>query len=107
MKQKISRLLAEYGVIALVLHYVIFGIVLVGSYFALRAGWSPTSTAGKAGTWGAAYIITKIVQIPRIALTVIMTPFVARVWERTTGMKPGGISLDRRGEQQGSGGDAQ
>lgn len=93
MRKKFTNLLAEYGVVALVLHYVIFAIVLVGSYLAIRSGWSPAGVTAKAGSWGAAYLFTKIVQIPRMAATAAMTPFVARGWERMTGRKAMGITF--------------
>jgi hypothetical protein len=78
-------LMVEYGVIALIVHYVIFAIVIVGFYAAIRAGWQPTSTAGSVGTWTAAYIAAKITQPLRIVATIAVTPLVARVYERVTG----------------------
>jgi hypothetical protein len=55
---------------------------------ALRAGWAPSSASGKAGTFAAAYIITKLTQPIRIGLTVVLTPFVARAYERMTKRAP-------------------
>ena len=80
----------EYGVIALIVHYVIFAIVIVGFYLAIRSGWQSSSTAGSVGTWGAAYIAAKITQPLRIVATLAVTPFVARLYERVTGKsRPG------------------
>lgn len=77
--------MVEYGVIALIVHYVIFAIVIVGFWAAIRAGWHATSTAGSVGTWTAAYIAAKITQPLRIIATIAVTPLVARVYERVTG----------------------
>jgi hypothetical protein len=82
---KFRDLVVEYGVIAIVVHYVIFALVIVGFWAAMRAGWQPTSAAGSAGTWGAAYLLTKIVQPVRIFATLAATPFIARIYERVTG----------------------
>ena len=82
---RFRELILEYGIIALIVHYVIFAIVIVGFWFAIRSGWRSTSTAGTAGTWGAAYLAAKITQPLRIIATLAITPFVARFYERVTG----------------------
>ena len=86
---RFRELILEYGIIALVVHYIIFAIVIVGFWFAIRAGWQSTSAAGTAGSWGAAYIAAKITQPLRIVATLAITPFVARVYERLTGKRNG------------------
>jgi len=82
MRKTLKQVLAEYGAIAVVLYLSIFAVVFVGSYFAIRLGWTPGSAAGNAGAWTAAYIVTKITQPLRIAVTVLLTTFIGRVWER-------------------------
>lgn len=71
--------------IAIAVHYVIFALVIVGFWAAIRSGWQPTSTAGSVGAWSAAYIATKITQPLRIVATLALTPFVAKIYERVTG----------------------
>jgi hypothetical protein len=87
---RFRELILEYGIIALIVHYVIFAVVIFGFWFAIRAGWKPTSSAGTAGSWGAAYIAAKITQPLRIIATLALTPLVARTYERITGKKRGG-----------------
>jgi len=82
MRKTLKNVLAEYGVIAVVVYLTLFFIVFVGSYFAIRLGWTPGSTAGKAGAWTAAYIVTKIAQPLRIAATVLIATFVGKMWEK-------------------------
>ena len=82
MRKTLKHVFTEYGAVALVLYLTIFFLVFAGVWLALQAGWSPTSTAGKAGGVAAAYIITKITQPLRIAATVVLTPFIARLYER-------------------------
>jgi NADH:ubiquinone oxidoreductase subunit 6 (subunit J) len=88
LKKTLKSVLTEYGAVALVLYLAIFALVLGGVYFALKAGWTPASATGKASTFVAAYIITKLTQPLRIAATVILTPLVARIYERIAGKKP-------------------
>ncbi len=86
---RFRELILEYGIIALIVHYVIFAVVITGFWFAIRSGWHPTSTAGTAGSWGAAYIAAKITQPLRIVATLAVTPFIARTYERLTGKRAG------------------
>jgi hypothetical protein len=82
MKKTLKEVMAEYGAIAVVVYLVLFTVVLIGSYFAIRFGWTAKSTAGNAGTWTAAYIVTKITQPLRIAATVVLAAFIGRIWDR-------------------------
>ncbi len=81
MRKTLKNVFAEYGAIAVVVYLTLFTIVLVGSYFAIRMGWSPGGAAGQAGAWTAAYLVTKIAQPLRIGATVLITTFVGRLWE--------------------------
>jgi hypothetical protein len=88
LRQSLARfrdLILEYGIIALIVHYVIFAIVIVGFWAAIRAGWQTESTAGSVGTWTAAYIAAKITQPLRIVATIALTPVAAKIYERVTG----------------------
>jgi 4-amino-4-deoxy-L-arabinose transferase-like glycosyltransferase len=85
MRKTLKNILAEYGMIAVVVYLSLFTIVFVGSYFAIRLGWTPGSTVGQAGAWTAAYLVTKIAQPLRIAATVLITTFVGRIWENRKG----------------------
>jgi len=82
MKKTLKDILAEYGAIAVVVYLVLFAAVLIGSYFAIRFGWTTKSAAGTAGIWTAAYIVTKITQPLRIAATVILSAFIGRILDR-------------------------
>jgi hypothetical protein len=87
MRSRIQRLFAEYGVAALVLHYLIFALVFAGAWVALRAGWRPRSFTGSAGLATVAYGITKLTMPLRLAATAALVPFVARGWERVSGRR--------------------
>ena len=87
MKKTVQNLLAEYGTVAVIVYFVIFFGVLGGFYLAIRFGWRPSSTAGSVGTLAAAYIATKLTQPIRIAATVVVTPFVAKLYERMRGRR--------------------
>jgi hypothetical protein len=85
---RFRNLVVEYGVIALIVHYAIFALVIVGFWAAMRAGWEPTNAASSVGTWTAAYLATKLTQPLRIVATIAMTPFIAKIYERMTGHTP-------------------
>ncbi|HUQ80803.1 MAG TPA: DUF1279 domain-containing protein [Gemmatimonadaceae bacterium] len=88
MKKTVQNLLAEYGTVAVIVYFVIFFGVLAGFYLAIRFGWRPSSAAGSMGTLAAAYIATKLTQPIRIAATVVVTPLVAKLYERIRGRRP-------------------
>lgn len=85
MKKTVQNLLAEYGTVAVIVYFVIFFAVLLGFWLGTRFGWRPTSAAGSAGTLAAAYIATKLTQPIRIAATLLVTPLVAKLYERVRG----------------------
>jgi hypothetical protein len=87
VKKTVQNLLAEYGTVAVIVYFVIFFGVLGGFYLAIRFGWRPSSAAGSVGTLAAAYIATKLTQPIRIAATVVVTPFVAKLYERMRGRR--------------------
>ena len=85
--------MAEYGVIAVVIYFTIFFLCWIGAWAAIergvdlaalarRAGLSPSGIVANLGAWTAAYIFTKLLQPVRIGLTVVLTPLVARLYER-------------------------
>lgn len=81
---RFRHLVVEYGAIAIMVHYVIFAIVIVSFWAAIRLGWRPADTLANVGAWTAAYVAAKITQPARIVVTIAVTPFVARVYERIT-----------------------
>ena len=87
MRKTIQHLLAEYGAVAVVIYFTIFFGVLFGFWAAIRMGWQPSGATGNVGTFTAAYIATKLTQPIRIGATVLLTPVVARVYERVTGRR--------------------
>ena len=88
VKKTVQKLLAEYGTVAVIVYFVIFFAVLGGFWLAIRLGWQPTSAAGSVGTFAAAYIATKLTQPLRIAATLVVTPFIAKLYERIRGRRP-------------------
>ena len=82
MRKTLKQVFAEYGAIAVVLYLAIFFIVFIGAWLGIRMGWAPGGVAGTAGTWTAAYIVTKITQPLRIAATVVLTTFIGKLWRR-------------------------
>ena len=93
MKKTFQKLMTEYGVIAVIVYFVIFFACWIGSWAAIergvdlaalarRVGLSSNRLVASLGAWTAAYIFTKILQPIRLGLTVVLTPLVARLYER-------------------------
>jgi hypothetical protein len=82
VKARFQALLAEYGPIALGTYLGIFALSMAGFSAAIAMGFEVDGAAGGLGTLGAAWVATKVVQIPRFLLTFALTPLVARVVRR-------------------------
>jgi hypothetical protein len=82
LKDRLRQHLVEYGSLALWVYFGIFAVVLVGFAVAILSGAKVESAAGTAGTWGAAYLATKLTQPLRILATLVLTPFVVRIVRR-------------------------
>lgn len=102
MRKKLQELLTQYGPIAAVTWFGIFFLALFGFALALQLGFSTEAVtskmaslgfssdgiAAKAGVWAAAYALTKVIQPIRIAVWLLVTPLLSRVWQRVRGEKP-------------------
>jgi hypothetical protein len=98
MRKTFNKLMAEYGAIAAIVYFTIFFATLFGAWVAIqrgvdlaalaaRVGLSSSGIVANLGAGTAAYIFTKLLQPVRIGLTVILTPLLARLYERTRGRK--------------------
>jgi uncharacterized protein FAM210 len=97
MPKTFKDLLAEYGAIAVIVYFTIFFAVWVGAWAAIQrgvdlhalaahVGLSANGTVANLGAWAAAYLFTKLLQPIRIGVTLLLTPILARVYERTRGI---------------------
>ena len=96
MRKTFKELFAEYGTIAVVVYFTIFFAVWISAWAAIqrgvdlralaaRVGLSSTGIVANLGAWTAAYIFTKLLQPVRIGVTLVLTPLVARLYERMRG----------------------
>jgi hypothetical protein len=99
MRKTMQKLAAEYGVVAVIVYFTIFFATWIGAWAAIqrgvnlaalatRFGLSSNGIVANLGAWTAAYIFTKPLQPVRIGITLLLTPLVARLYERTRGVKP-------------------
>ncbi|HEU4631861.1 MAG TPA: DUF1279 domain-containing protein [Gemmatimonadaceae bacterium] len=102
MRKTYVRLLTEYGIVAVVVWFTLFFVVLVGAWAAIRYGWDPAPLAARlgldprglvatAGAWALAYVVAKLTTPLRVVVTLALTPIAARAYERVTGRKAGGV----------------
>ena len=85
MGSKVQNLFSEYGRIGIIVYFTIFFLSLFGFWMLLTVGvdirtWSYFSGLGDVGPIGLAYAATKLLQPIRIALTLLLTPIVARMF---------------------------
>lgn len=97
------RLLTEYGIVAVVVWFALFFLVLVSAWAAIRYGWDPAPLVARlgldprglvatTGSWVLAYLFTKLTTPLRAVVTLALTPLAARAYERVTGRKAGGAA---------------
>lgn len=82
VRQRLERLFADYGSIAIATYFGIFFMTWGGFASAIALGIDVDGAAVGAGTIGAAWLATKVTQPVRIGATVLLTPLVARAWHR-------------------------
>lgn len=89
LKDRFAVLLKEYGTLALVIYFALFLLSLAGFAIAIQAGLSEPlarhfgialeGTGGRVGTLFLAWALTKVIQVPRILATLVLTPLVGRL----------------------------
>lgn len=88
LKERLKVLMAEYGMLAIIVFIAISAAVYAGAYAAMAFGWKPESTAGTVGTAGAAYVAYRFTLPFRVAAAVLLTPLIARVLVRMGVRRP-------------------
>lgn len=88
---RLRELLAEYGVLALVVWYGVFGttILAVAALIELGLNWPwLDAKVGDAGTWVGAYVLAKLLTPLRFGVVAAVMPFAARLRRRFSGKNP-------------------
>lgn len=89
LKERLKVLMTEYGFLA-VLVYLSTSVVSITVFTVLiqtadlkalgdRFGVQLKGTSGLLGTLGAAWVLTKLIQVPRIFATLALTPLIGRI----------------------------
>ncbi len=82
LKQKLKDLFEEYGKVALWVYGILWAAVLIGYAAAIQLGFEIDGAAQTSGVLIAAWVTVKATQPVRIAITLVLTPFVARFFQR-------------------------
>lgn len=80
---RLKRMIAEYGPLALTIYLVIFAIVMVAAAAAIQFGVPLDGVAADVGALAGAWVIAKLTQPFRILATLALTPVVAKLLGRT------------------------
>ncbi len=89
LKERLKTLMTEYGFLALIVYLSTSVVSMTGFTIAIlsldlkalgdRFGVQLEGTSGVLGTLGAAWVLTKVIQEPRIFATLALTPLIARI----------------------------
>jgi hypothetical protein len=89
LKERLKALMTEYGFLAILVYLstsvvsiTVFTIAILSldlKTLGDRFGVSLEGTTGLFGTLGAAWVLTKVIQVPRMLATLALTPIVARI----------------------------
>ncbi len=77
MREKLKHLLEQYGKLALVIWFGIFGLSIATFSALLSFGIEVEGAAGATGTLAGAYLATQLIKPIRIAATLALTPLAA------------------------------
>jgi len=89
LQARLEELFEKYGRVAVGIHFTLLGLTVFGFWMAIRSGFEVSSTAGGAGTLGAAYLASRATLPVRAVITLAITPWAAKQWARWRG-KDGG-----------------
>lgn len=79
LAERFKSLVLEYGPVALVLHFTMFGLTWLGFYVAIQLGFQVDSAGGTVGAVGGAYVATQLTKPVRWAALFVLTPVVGRI----------------------------
>ena len=87
VQERLKAMLAEWGVLLLIVWLSIFGVTWVGFASAIQLGfgdWVERQGGSLAtlGTWGAAYVATELTKPLRVAATAVITPAIGTLLRR-------------------------
>jgi len=89
LKERLKVLMTEYGFLAIVVYLstsvlsmTVFTVLILSAdlqALGARFGVELAGTSGLLGTLGAAWVLTKIIQVPRMIATLALTPIIGRI----------------------------
>lgn len=88
LMERLQAFIVRYGMLAVVVHYAIFGLCLVGFMVLINAGFKVEGAVGAASTFTGAYLACQVIKIPRFAITFALTPVLDRVIRRLRSKGP-------------------
>lgn len=84
MKDRLEKLLAEYGKVALITYLALSVLAIAGFSVAIAIGAEPSTATGFFGVVAAGWLAAKATMPLRILATLAMTPLIAAVVRKLT-----------------------
>lgn len=86
-KERLSDVVQRYGAVALVTHYGLGALFFFSLVAAWKFGYGGSlarqfgmgATAETSAAWGGAYLVYKATMLPRMMVTAVLTPGIARL----------------------------
>ncbi len=82
-KARLEQVYEEYGKIALFTYLSLWAMVLAAYFIAIAIGMDVEGVGETSSVLVGSWVAAKLTQIPRVMLTIVLTPFVARVVRKT------------------------
>jgi hypothetical protein len=95
-KERLSAVVQTYGAVALVTHYALGAVFFLSMVGAWKFGYGDSlarqfglgTAAETSAAWGGAYILYKATMLPRMMVTAVLTPGIARLTGHTPKQPP-------------------
>ena len=84
MKERLEKLLAEYGKVALITYLALSVLAIVGFSVAIAIGAEPSTATGFFGVVAAGWLAAKATMPIRILATLALTPLIAALVRKLT-----------------------
>ncbi|MDQ3262820.1 MAG: hypothetical protein M3Y59_04050 [Myxococcota bacterium] len=82
LQARLSKLFLEYGRVGIVIYVVLHLGLMAASAYALHSQYQVDSWPGFTALLGAVWLAGRATLIPRILVTLVLTPPVAKLWHR-------------------------
>lgn len=82
LQARLTKLFQEYGRVGLVIYFTLHFSLMAASAYGLHSQYQVDSWPGFTALLGAVWLAGRATLIPRILVTLVITPPIAKLWHR-------------------------